>query len=184
MHSGTWILSRNILPILWFVHYSKRVLEVLTLHSYSGPMDFTALLFLLVKTAIDVLGSCFYAKRQVIDYMSLNLGLFLFVAGEIGNAVHHQILVNARIKNPGKEYPVVHAGFFSILIMPHYTFELLALLGIGFISNYEPFAISCIIYSFCFMAGRAIGTRTWYRNFVPEWKSLDSGRYYLIPYLF
>ncbi|CAK7325155.1 unnamed protein product [Dovyalis caffra] len=147
------------------IHFFKRVLEVLFVHRYSTSG-------VVLDSAILISSSYFSATSTMIygQYLTLGFpeppvdlkypGILLFLLGIIGNFYHHQILASLRTDDD-KGYKIPKGGLFGKVICPHYLFEVLAFVGIFFISQ--------TLYAFCFtlgtivyLMGRSYATRRWY----------------------
>ena len=181
---GVYLLARNILPILWSIHFSRRISEVLFVHSYSGPMALFTALSISIKYSLDVTATCFFAnKRFPISKTELAIGLALFTIGELGNAYHHCLLagLRKRSKDKSNDYVVPQGGLFSLLVAPHYFFELLAIAGILVVSQFEASTLGVFGFMALYLSGRSSATQTWYLRNVRGWKKVHKDRYKMIP---
>lgn len=77
-----------------FIHFAKRVLELLFLHKYSGPIGiFTTLMIAgFYSLAAFLVGYLNRAPLQTMDAW-FYAGILLFVIGIIGNFYQHKVLV-------------------------------------------------------------------------------------------
>ncbi|XP_077225990.1 steroid 5-alpha-reductase DET2-like [Tasmannia lanceolata] len=106
-------------------------------------------------------------------------GIVLFLAGIAGNFYHHHILSKLRNKED-KGYKIPKGGIFSLVICPHYLFEIIEFIGISFISQ-TVYLFSFTLGTIFYLVGRSYATRKWYvsrfPNFPREIKAL-------FPYIF
>ncbi|KAI9253204.1 hypothetical protein BY458DRAFT_521941 [Sporodiniella umbellata] len=113
----------QLLSLLLVFHYTKRVIEVIFVHSYSGYCN--------LKDSLRI-SSCYfgYALFLVLwtvqvptDRIRLSLikqGLGLFVLGESINGYHHWLLRSLRAKG-SREYKIPYQGLFNYVWCPHYV---------------------------------------------------------------
>jgi very-long-chain enoyl-CoA reductase len=160
-------------------------------------MDATTAFQIGLKYSLDVFVTGYFAKSTVYPSVSqFWFGLALFTVGQIGNAMHHWLLAQLRRDPPGKtddkaqetaikekNYVVPKGGLFSILVTPHYFFELTAIAGIVVISGWEPSMIGVFCFMTGYLAGRSAATQQWYMRNVKAWKQVHASRYRLIPYI-
>lgn len=107
------------------------------------------------------------------------IGIPLFLVGIGGNFYHHYLLSKLRSEGE-KEYKIPKGGLFSLVICPHYLFEIIGFWGISCISQ--------TLYSFCFslgttfyLMGRSYATRRWYESKFEDFpKDVNA----LIPFIF
>ncbi|XP_022890931.1 steroid 5-alpha-reductase DET2-like [Olea europaea var. sylvestris] len=107
------------------------------------------------------------------------VGSLLFLVGISGNFYHHYLLSKLRTKGD-KSYKIPQGGLFSLVICPHYLFEIIGFLGISCISQ--------TLYPFCFtlgtalyLMGRSCATRQWYQS---KFEDFPTHVKVLIPYVF
>ena len=130
-----------ILNVAIFIHFLKRVVETLFVHRYSGDTEGTVAAFIgAYYTVVSWIIIHFHQNLGVktsLYSMSTKLGIFFFVVGELGNFYHHKILSKLRhdSKFDSRTYFVPNGGLFDYVATPHYFFELIAWLGIAFISQ-------------------------------------------------
>lgn len=195
--NGATLVPRNLVPLVWALHFTKRLLEVLFVHKYSGPMDAMTAIQIGLKYSLDVFVTGYFAKSTTYPSASqFWLGLAIFTFGEIGNAIHHWFLAQLRRDPPAKSddkasdsdgkvknYVVPQGGLFSLLVTPHYFFELVAIAGIVIVSGWEPSMIGVFCFMTGYLAGRSAATQQWYLRNVKAWKQVHASRYRLIPYV-
>jgi very-long-chain enoyl-CoA reductase len=187
--NGSFLISKNLVPMLWSLHFFKRITEVLFVHSYSGPMELQTAISIGLKYALDVIGTSLFAGINPLSLKTLFLGFFLFGVGELGNGYHHLILANLRkpagkfIKSDVKEYVVPRGGLFDYLVTPHYFFELTAMAGIMTISQWNAAAIGVFTFMVLYLAGRSFATQKWYVKNVKEWKKVHKERKRMVPFV-
>ncbi|KAL2526073.1 3-oxo-5-alpha-steroid 4-dehydrogenase family protein [Abeliophyllum distichum] len=164
-------------------HFLKRDLEVLFLHKFSG--------FMVLDSVIIISVSYFTAAASMIYLQHLTLGfreplvdlkylgLLLFVVGICGNFYHHYLLSKLREKNE-KGYQIPRGGLFSMVICPHYLFEIIVFLGISLISQ-TPFSYSTAIGIALYLVTRSYATRKWYLS---KFENFPKNVKALVPYVF
>ncbi|KAL7335900.1 hypothetical protein PS15p_201312 [Mucor circinelloides] len=162
-----------------FVHYLKRVLEVVVVHCYSGQSK--------LKDTI-LISASYFSFTSFIYHMSLNvpqsnsmlalLGAVMFVLGEFTNFYHHLILRDLR-KNGSKEYKIPSGGLFDYVWCPHYLGEIVAFVAIVLVTQHILVLI-VQLGSAGYLATRAYNTKKWYSDKFDEIPS----RACLIPYIF
>ncbi|KAG5533010.1 hypothetical protein RHGRI_027299 [Rhododendron griersonianum] len=159
----TSILQGWIYPPSSFVMVMS-VLTVLFVHKYSGPMfvDIATMISLnyFINAALMI-----YAQHltQGLPEPQVDLkypGIAIFLVGLSGNFYHHCLLSNLR--GEGKqEYKIPKGGLFSLVICPHYLFEILGFIGVSCIAQTLS-AVSFTLGSAILLMGRSYGTRRWY----------------------
>ncbi|XP_038892749.1 3-oxo-5-alpha-steroid 4-dehydrogenase 2-like [Benincasa hispida] len=165
------------------LHFFKRDFEVLFVHKYSG--------YMILDSAVIISLSYFSSTALMIYTQQLskalvepsidlkNIGIAVFVIGIIGNMYHHYILSQTRKKGE-TGYKIPKGGLFSIVICPHYLFEITVYFGFALISQtlYSLcFAIATAIY----LGGRSYATRKWY---VSKFEDFPQHIKALIPFVF
>lgn len=165
------------------IHFSKRVLESLFVHKYSGGMMLDSVV-LISSSYLSLAAGMIYvhhmtlkAAEPLVDLKYL--GLSLFLVGISGNFYHHYLLSKLRKKNE-KSYKIPTGGLFNLVICPHYLFEILGLLGISFISQ-TLFSYSCAIGCAFYLMGRSYVTRQWYLS---KFENFPKNVKALIPFVF
>ncbi|KGN52161.1 3-oxo-5-alpha-steroid 4-dehydrogenase 2 [Cucumis sativus] len=147
------------------LHFFKRNLEVLFLHKYSSKMAVDSVITIsfsyFSSTAIMIYTqhlSQGLLREPPIDLKSIGVGLFLI--GIIGNFYHHYLLSQTR-KQGETSYKIPKGGLFSLIICPHYLFEIIEFFGFAFISQ----TIYSLFFAFAtalYLSGRSYATRKWY----------------------
>lgn len=156
------------------IHFSKRVLETLFVHKYSGPIGvFTTLMIAgFYSLAAFLIG---YLNRKPLQSMDVwfYIGMALFVIGMLGNFIHHKILADLR-KNT-LDYIIPSGGLFNYVVCPHYLFEIIAWAGIFLLSRHLA-SLLVLIFIVGYLSARSIRTLKWYKerfpNFPPARKAL------------
>ncbi|CAN6465109.1 unnamed protein product [Victoria cruziana] len=163
-------------------HFLKRILEVLLVHRYSGGME--------VKTACTISLSYALSSFLMVYYQRLGQGVadpaidlkwggvVLFLVGEAGNFYHHYLLARLRKEDGGYQIPT--GGLFSLVVCPHYLFEIMVFVGIAFVSQ-TSYAFSFALFVFAHLMGRSYSTRRWY---VAKFEDFPTRVKALIPFLF
>jgi very-long-chain enoyl-CoA reductase len=161
------------------LHFSKRSLEVLFVHKYSGhiaPLTFGVITFAyaLMAGMISWLNARALVKMDVLFYM----GIICLLVGEGGNLYHHKLLADLRTEGEG--YFIPKGGWFEYATCPHYFFELLAWLGIFLLSRHL-FTVLVFIAMLGYLTARSIKTRQWYRE---RFADYPTKRKNMIPFIF
>ncbi|KAL5999381.1 hypothetical protein ACLOJK_040841 [Asimina triloba] len=170
-----------------FVHFLKRVLEVLFVHKYSGGMMLDSAILISLSYFLATVNAV-YAQHfthglynpipPVVDL--LLPGVVLFFIGISGNLYHHCLLAKLRNKDDDKGYKIPKGGFFSLVICPHYLFEIVEFVGIAFIAQ-TIFAFSFTFGTIAYLMGRSYATRKWYLSKFPNFPRQVKA---LFPFLF
>ena len=166
------------------IHFSKRCLEVLFLHKYSGNLSLiTSILITLayssiavsIHESVNLLTSAEMLKENYL--LTTYLGFGLFLVGEISNLYHHILLTNLRKET--LEYKIPSGGLFPLINCPHYLSEISAWLGIAIMSRYQlVYGLSFVMSAY--LVARSINTTNWYQEKIP---SFPKERKSIIPYL-
>jgi len=183
-----WLLpARSPAMVMLFVHFLKRVLEVLFLHVYSGTVSagVSSMIGTYYALGTYLIGSVAETTIPSSQYQRLVFGSTMFIVGIIGNLYHHYLLASLRKNRSGattKRYIAPHGGLFDYVAAPHYLFELMGWLGIAIVANhlnaYLMFGSMC-----SYLAGRAVSQNAWNQKVFTkdEW---PTSRKNLIPFLF
>ncbi|KAF3660727.1 putative titin-like isoform X2 [Capsicum annuum] len=165
------------------IHLFKRVLEVLFVHKYSGSMA--------MNSAITISSSYFIAFSSLIYIQHLTkgsiepiidlkyLGFIVFLVGAIGNFYHHFLLSKMRKKGESG-YKIPKGGLFSLVICPHYLFEIVTFLGFSLISQ-TLFSFSSTLGTVFYLMGRSYATRKWYLS---KFEDFPRNVEALVPFVF
>lgn len=153
------------------------------LHKFSG--------FVALESGI-IISTCYFSAAASMLYLHQQtlgipeptidlkyLGLVLFLIGICGNLYHHYLLSKLREKND-KGYKIPQGGLFSLVICPHYLFEITMFIGISFISQ-TIFAYLTAIGVAIYLLARSHATRNWY---VSKFENFPKNVKALIPYVF
>ncbi|KAL3523702.1 hypothetical protein ACH5RR_016536 [Cinchona calisaya] len=165
------------------VHFSKRVLESLFVHKYSGGMMLDSVIIISSSYSFAAAGMIYIqhmtleAPEPLVDLKFL--GLLIFLLGISGNFYHHYLLANLRKENE-KGYKIPTGGLFNLVVCPHYLFEILGFLGISFISQ-TLFSYVCGIGVALYLIGRSYVTRKWY---ISKFENFPKNVKALIPFVF
>ena len=177
-----------LIGIMLVIHFLKRTLETLFLHKYSGGTDLaTSISIGIYYTLVSIIISSFLVQVPIslYDRNLCSLGIACFLIGQIGNLYHHYILATLRkdddVRDKGlKAYKIPSGGFFNLVTMPHYLFELISWFGIALCSQ----QINCYLVFFSmlsYLAGRSAATNEWYKRNI---KDYPNNRKNLVPFLF
>ncbi|KAK6137754.1 hypothetical protein DH2020_028506 [Rehmannia glutinosa] len=173
----------NLLRSAVTAHFFKRVFEVLFVHKFSGWMDVETM------TTISLSYSSFSAIAIYNQHLTQSLpepaidlkyiGIPMFLVGICGNFYHHYLLSKLRTKGD-KQYKIPQSGLFSLVICPHYLFEILGFFAISCISQ-TLYAFSFTMGSIFYLMGRSYATRKWYES---KFEDFPKDVKALIPYIF
>lgn len=165
------------------LHFFKRNFEVLFLHKYSSKMA--------INTVITISFSYFSSTAIMIYTQHLSqdlpepsidlkkIGITLFLIGIIGNFYHHYLLSQTR-KQGETSYKIPKGGLFSLVICPHYLFEIIEFFGFAFISQ-ELYPLCFSIGTSIYLAGRSYATRKWY---ISKFENFPNHVKALLPFVF
>lgn len=158
-------------------------MQVLFIHKFSGKaaLDHSVVIstsYTLITTAT------IYAQylTRGLPEPPVNLmyvGVVVFFIGISGNFYHHYLLANLR-KDGEKQYKIPRGGLFSLVICPHYLFEVVGFLGISFISQ-TVYAFFFTIGMAGYLVGRSYATRKWYMS---KFEDFPKDVKALIPYIY
>lgn len=160
--------NKPCVPLL-FVHFLKRVLEVLGLHEYSGTMPGTQANFIGTYYAlITLLISCVGLPAGQVDPNLQTFGYGLFALGSLGNLYHHWLLARLRSQpdkksDSAKKYVPPEGGLFSVVAAPHYLFEVIAWIGISIVAQ-QLNAVLVALSMASYLSGRAKSTNDFYMD--------------------
>ncbi|KAI8327267.1 3-oxo-5-alpha-steroid 4-dehydrogenase-domain-containing protein [Choanephora cucurbitarum] len=172
-------LRIKLVSWLSFLHYLKRVMEVLFVHRYSGYSRLSDnVIISLSYTGFSI--SIFVFSLQALHNNTLlsQLGLALFFVGEGLNLYHHWILRSLR--EPGQTaYKIPVGGFFDYVWCPHYTCEIISFIAF-FLVTQHLFVLLLQLGSTGYLGVRAYNTKMWYQK---KFKSVPH-RACLVPWLF
>ncbi|KAI7894003.1 3-oxo-5-alpha-steroid 4-dehydrogenase-domain-containing protein [Mucor mucedo] len=151
------------ISLMSFLHYFKRVYEVLFLHKYSGQTvlkDCICISSSYVGYAVIV--NLFSRKVPHVTGWNECMGILLFVLGESINAYHHTLL--RRLRSDGStKYKIPEGGLFKFVWCPHYVGEIITFIGMVFMTQH--FLVLLLqVASAAYLAVRAYNTRAWYQQ--------------------
>lgn len=169
-----WIVISAIV-----LHFSKRVLESLFLHKYSGP---TGLGTTIAIAFFYSFAAFFISWLNVKPISSIDvwfvLGIVLYVVGNIGNFIHHKLLVDLR--KDSMEYFIPAGGLFKYVVCPHYLFEVFTWAGIFLFSRHLG-ALFVLLMIIAYLSARSLKTLEWYKQKFSDFpKNLKA----MIPFVF
>ena len=183
--TATATATATLATPLVFIHFFKRVLETLFVHNYSGSMDFNSAIMigtfyslvslLIIGTAQPISFSSAPATLAVVHW-SQQIGLQLFLVGECGNFYHHYLLRQLRSSSSNdnkkndtkssshsKRYVAPTGALFEFVACPHYFFEIIAFVGIAFVSQHLH-ALLAALGMASYLCGRALNTLNFYQT--------------------
>jgi very-long-chain enoyl-CoA reductase len=172
------------------IHFTKRVLESLFLHRYSGGMElnasiligsfYTLVSVLIIMTAQQWMrttdsGIPGDGAAETTGVLIQKLGLGMFVVGTLGNLYHHYLLRQLRSplnKSRGssdnkKRYVPPTGGLFDYVVGPHYLFEIIAFLGIA-CTSLSIHSLLVALGMASYLTGRALRTLKFYQETFDE----------------
>jgi very-long-chain enoyl-CoA reductase len=160
------------------IHFTKRVLETLFLHKYSGPIGiFTTFMIAgFYSLCAYLIG---YLNRQPVPSADIwfYIGVVLFIVGILGNFIHHKILADLR-KNT-LDYIIPSSGLFNFIVCPHYLFEIVSWLGIFLVSRHLA-SLLVIIFIIGYLTARSIRTLKWYQE---KFSEFPAARKAILPFI-
>lgn len=152
------------------------------LHKYSGFVGLDSAI-LISATYFTAAAGMIYFQNETLQLPEpsidlKHLGLLIFVVGICGNFYHHYLLSKLRDKSD-KGYKIPRGGLFSLVICPHYLFEILTFIGISFVSQ-TIFSYVCVLGIVLYLGPRSYVTRKWY---VSKFEDFPENVKALIPYV-
>lgn len=163
-----------------FAHFTKRVLESLFLHKYSGSTRlgttltvstlYTVMAFMFYRSSLRVEdASCGFlclSKPQYRSQPLLVIGVSVWLIGTVGNFYHHWLLMRLRSNSNAEEkfkYRVPRGGLFGLVCCPHYFTELVSWAGVVMATGHVTGL--CVLWVMVFyLSGRAHSTLRWYKE--------------------
>jgi len=167
--------QQNAAALLLFLHFGKRVAEVLFLHKFGGVMSKKMGIFIGMYYSFDTLLVASYALPvSEVSPIFLKAGIVLFGIGQAGNLYHHYLLATLRKdgakEKEGRRYVPPKGGLFSLVAAPHYFFELVSWLGIACAAQQLNAFLEVLSHT-SYLMGRAYNTsQKYFREFnEKEW---------------
>ncbi|KAL3796414.1 hypothetical protein HJC23_004211 [Cyclotella cryptica] len=170
------------------IHFAKRCLEVLFLHSYSGRTDratpssigvYYALTVVLVAFAnVNGVGKELGGRSD----LQRIVGSTIFAIGLLGNFYHHYLLAKLRSSNAKSKYVAPKGGLFEYVACPHYLFELVGWLGIAIVSHHLNVYLVVASMS-SYLGGRSVAQNEFNRKTFDE-RDWPRSRKNIVPFLF
>ncbi|KAL1542263.1 3-oxo-5-alpha-steroid 4-dehydrogenase 2-like [Salvia divinorum] len=164
-------------------HFFKRLVEVLFVHKLSAMME-TKAMFAISTGYFLSSAAMIYTQQLTLQLQepSIDLkyiGVSLFLVGIGGNFYHHFLL--SKLRNKGeKQYKIPQGGLFSVVICPHYLFEIIGFWGISCISQ-TIFSVCVSLSTTFYLLGRSYATRRWYQS---KFEDFPKDVRALIPFIF
>ena len=185
------IATTTMTVYLVWIHFTKRVLESLFLHKYSGGMERNAAVMIgtfytLVSTLIIMTAVPWLSPEDIhndngeqtnLRWLIQQVGLAMFFVGTVGNLYHHYLLRQLRSSKTKstissydnesdkkkQRYAPPTGGLFDYVVAPHYLFEIIAFVGIACTSlSIHSLLVSLGMASY--LTGRAIRTLKFYQE--------------------
>ncbi|KAA6389949.1 MAG: very-long-chain enoyl-CoA reductase [Streblomastix strix] len=130
---GTLKHAQIIAISLWTLHYLKRIIESIFVHSFSHdtmPLSNLAknsgYYWIFAFLIAYVIGHPLYTQP---DQVWIYIGIAVFAVFEVLNLLSHIHLASLRKRSGQKDHPVPTAWMFRLTVCPNYTFEILSWLG-------------------------------------------------------
>jgi len=158
-----------VLAICWHFHFLRRAAEIVFLNVYHGkgiPNERDSLIEFVYYSTWGILngctGACIRSSATQVDddeekasssVVVVLFGIILFSISEIGNFLCHAHLKSLRSDPKDTSWKIPYRWPFSIIIAPHYTFEILSWMGFVFAAGFSPpslfiFTMSCGMLTF------------------------------------
>ncbi|XP_042017555.1 very-long-chain enoyl-CoA reductase-like [Salvia splendens] len=164
-------------------HFFKRLVEVLFVHKFSAMME-TEAMFAISTSYFLTSATMIYNQQLMLQLQEPSvdlkyIGAALFLVGIGGNFYHHFLL--SKLRNKGeKQYKIPQGGLFSLVICPHYFFEIIGFWGISCISQ-TVFSVCVGLSTTFYLMGRSHATRRWYQS---KFEDFPKDVKALIPFIF
>jgi hypothetical protein len=170
--SAPYLGSATLIQWLVFgavsLHFVKRCLEVMFVHSYSGPIDVPTTVMITGLYSSFAATLAWFNARPLANLDAFFLaGVALFVLGELSNLYHHVLLAQLR-KGAASGYFIPTGGLFAQVTTPHYFTEIIAWVGIALMSRHLAAYLVVGIMAH-YLADRANTTQQWYREKFPDY---------------
>jgi very-long-chain enoyl-CoA reductase len=197
--------SGCIMESLMGIHFLKRILEVLFLHSFTGSPTEESIASLFIGGFYTLLAwiYCSSSSPAGPNDPLLNVGVGVFTVGQLGNLYHHWLMArlrrSARAAREASEakaatqaelrqelksqdhYKVPAGGFYEYVACPHYFFEVISFLGAAIVAQTLLTSLY-VLHLACMLGGRSVATTHWYRERFGE--AYPAHRKHMIPLLF
>ena len=169
------------------IHFTKRVLEVLFVHSYTGSPTEDLQSSSLIGGFYAMQAWCYYKDGVGASGAALAAGVACFCVGLAGNLYHHILLANLRkggssaVTDSTGKYKIPEGGLFGFATCPHYLFEVIGFWGIA-LTAMSLLPLTCAVHLTLFLSGQSSATTRWYQGkFGDKW---PKQRKHMIPFLF
>jgi very-long-chain enoyl-CoA reductase len=151
----------TILLILLHLHFAKRVLECAFVHKYSGKIELKSTV--MIGFSYSMMTTLFYfSSFYSPSNSSLFVPLLVFIIGQVGNFYHHWVLASLR-KSETSGYVIPSGGLFSLVICPHYLFEIVSFVGVAlYVNSWTGYSI--LFQVLLYLSTRANRTLKWYQD--------------------
>jgi len=169
------------------IHFTKRVLEVLFVHSYTGSPTEDLQSSSLIGGFYAMQAWCYYKDGVGASGALLAAGVACFCVGIVGNLWHHILLANLRkggssaVTDSTGKYKIPEGGLFGLATCPHYLFEVLGFWGIA-LTAMSLLPLTCAVHLTLFLSGQSSATTRWYQSkFGDKW---PKQRKHIIPFVY
>ena len=191
-----------VLAFCWHFHFLRRAAEVAFLNSYHGkgiPDERDSVIEFIYYLIWGLINGCTAAciaadaeaDKDIWNVVTscsphVILGLVLFAIAQMGNFYCHAHLRYLRPDPADSKWVVPQAFPFSVLVAPHYTFELLGWLGYSLAAGLAPPSILILALSLITLIDCSQRRRDKYNKLYKDGVSKDgsdpASRWNLIPF--
>ncbi|KAL0077081.1 3-oxo-5-alpha-steroid 4-dehydrogenase-domain-containing protein [Phycomyces blakesleeanus] len=188
-----WPFSRfEWIHTITFLHFFKRLIEVIWVHRYSGKTNIVTTVIISSTYTATSFFDLLVVSRMPSSVFSFGwglAGLILVIVGETTNGYHHYLLRQLRKdivdtkSSTSSAYRLPRGGLFEYAVAPHYFAEQLTYLGLIFLSQ-NVVSLSIKFFPMIYLTLRAARTHEWYYdNLLKSEKILLASRKRLIPFV-
>ena len=173
---------RSIVYGAFLLHFTRRILEICFVNTYSRPTALRALVAIAVLYS-GAAASCAFFQVRTLEPPSkllLVIGGITFIFGELLNAYHHWLLARVCVSR-SSSYSVPRGGLFRWVASPHYVGEIFSFLGYAMLSDLLPVWGTALAAS-AYLSARANSTLEWYRREMPL--RIPPGWRRLVPFIY
>ena len=186
-----------VLAACWHFHFLRRATEVVFLNVYHGksiPNERDSVLEFIYYLIWGLMNGCTAAciKATLSSHQGsvvVIIGLALFVTGQIGNFMCHAYLRSLRMDPTITSWTIPYRWPFSILVAPHYSFEIMSWVGYMLASGMAPPTIFIVSVSVAALSQGATARKEKYMKLYKDGGAIDDlpspeTRWVLIPFVY